>query len=153
MDDDLATRLAPSGALLATNIALSAAIDRCAVDGMDHDSTSIDLLVRLSLAEGGRLRAVELSDQLLLSPSHVSRMLDRSEKAGLVRREPDPDDRRASQVVMTDEGRSVVERFAPRLSSVLDRTVHHVLDKSEIATLVGMLERVERAARECMPNP
>ena len=111
--DALAQHLAPSGALLAAQIALGAAIDRCAVSAMGHDATSIDLLVRLTLAPDPRLRAVELSEQMALSPSHISRMLDRSERAGLVQREPDPSDRRASQVTMTDAGQDVAARFAP----------------------------------------
>lgn len=146
LDGDL---LRPSGALLGAQIALAAAIDRCAVEGIGHDPTIIDLLVRIQLAPDNRLRAVDLCNQLLLSPSHVSRVLDRAEDVGLVTREPDPGDRRASQIIITPEGRNIVDRFAPRLHAVLDHTIYQTLDSAEIDTLIGLLDRVEAAARTC----
>ncbi|MEL7210142.1 MAG: hypothetical protein AAGK32_18255, partial [Actinomycetota bacterium] len=79
-----AALLRPSGALLATQIALSEAIRAGAVEGTGHDATTLDLLVRLDLAPDQRLRAVDLCRQLRLSPSHISRMLDRAEDAELV---------------------------------------------------------------------
>ena len=153
MPDDLADHLAPSGALLAAQIALGAAIADNAVAHTDHDATSLDLLVRLRLAPDRRLRGVELANQLALSPSHVSRMLDRIEAAGLVRREPDPHDRRARQVAMTDDGEAAVETFVPLLQAVLDETIHEVLDTEEIATLVTLLERITAASRAAVAEP
>ncbi len=138
--------LRPSAALLATQIALGAAIERDAVAGSDLDATTLDLLVRLSLAPDQRLRAAELCRQLQLSPSHVSRMVDRAELADLVEREPDPDDRRAKRVVLTDLGREEVDAFAPRLHTVLDRSIHRVLDRSEIEVLIDLLDRITAAA-------
>ena len=140
--------LRPSGALLAAQIALAAAIERDAVSRSGHDATTLDLLVRLDLAPGRALRAVELCDQLLLSASHVSRMLDRAEEASLVQRRPDPDDRRANQVVLTEEGLEVVSAFAPDLQATLDRVFRQNFDPGELDMLVDLLERVEEVARE-----
>jgi DNA-binding MarR family transcriptional regulator len=142
--------LRPSGALLAAQIALSSAIDEYAVRPIGHDPTTSDLLVRLHLAPDNALRAVELCAQLLKSPSHISRRIDRAEAAGLVRRDPDPDDRRARLVVLTDAGRDVVARLAPRLVDVLDHAIFETLDASEIDTLVGLLARIEAGARRCV---
>lgn len=144
------TTLRPSGALLAANIALGAAIERDAVDATDYDPTTLDLLVRIELEPSGRLRAVELVRQLSLSPSHVSRRLDRAERDGLVRREPDPDDRRASQVVLTAKGKRVADDFAPRLEAVIRRVIFDTLDPREIDTLVDLLDRITTAA-SCRP--
>ncbi len=141
--------LRPSAALLAAQIALGAAIDRHAVAATDHDSTTLDLLVRLSLATDGALRAAELCRQLQLSPSHISRMVDRAEEARLVERRPDPSDRRAKEVVLTDAGRLVVADFAPRLHDVLDRSIHQVLSPEEIDRLIGDLDRIRVAADAC----
>lgn len=148
MDPQLdAAVMAPSGALLATQIALSHAINRRAVDLVEHDSTTLDLLTRLALDPDQRLRGVELCRQLMLSPSHISRRIDRAEQEGLVRREPDPSDRRAQLVTLTDAGREVVGRFAPLLSSVLTEVIHDTLSPDEIASLISMLGRLEAAAR------
>lgn len=143
--------LRASGALLATQIALGRLIDTEAVAPTGHDPTTVDLLTRLDQAPENRLRAVELSRQLLMSPSHISRTVDKAEAHGLVTRGPDPDDRRASQISMTSSGRSVVEDFAPRLQVIIDRVVNETLSEPEIDTLVQLLERLEQAA--CAPCP
>lgn len=138
--------LRESGALLATQTALGRLIDVEAVDPTGHDATILDLMVRLDQASGSRLRAVELSRQLHMSPSHISRTIDRAESAGLVRRERDPDDRRASLVVLTADGREALGEFAPRLQSIIDRVIGDTLTEREADTLVELLERIERAA-------
>lgn len=139
--------LRPTGSVLGANLAISKAIEHHAVAETGYDPTTLDLLVRVDLAPGGRLRASELCRRLMLSPSHISRRLDRAEEVGLVRREPDPVDRRAQQVSLTDEGRRVVADFAPRLEAVIDQVVTQTLTASEIETLVALLARVESAAR------
>ena len=145
--------LRPSAAMLGAQIALGAAIERGAVDGSGQDSTTVDLLLRLHLAPGQELRGVDLCEQLLLSPSHISRRLDRAERDGLVQRRPDPDDRRASRVRMTATGEAVIARFVPRLVGVLEQTIYRELDSYEVATLVELLDRVETAARTCPAAP
>ena len=140
--------LRASGALLAAQISLAGAIDREAVADTGLDSTTLDLLVRLELAPERRLRAVELCRQLQLSPSHVSRMLDRAEDAQLVQRQADPEDRRAKTVVLTMKGRDAVDGFAPRLHAVLDRVIHQILEPAEIKTLITYLERIEAATNQ-----
>lgn len=144
--------LRASGALLSAQIALGAAIERYAVTGTGYDPTTVDLLVRLELAPEQRMRAVELCRALQLSPSHISRMLDRAEEAGLVARGPDPRDRRANLVTISENGRSVVSRFAPRLSDVLNRVIVDSLSAEEIDTLVSVLGRIENAARSYSPT-
>jgi DNA-binding MarR family transcriptional regulator len=72
-----------------------------------------DVLLELNAAPGRRLRMQQLSDRVVLSRSRVSRVVDEMEKAGLVRREPDPDDRRAAFAVLTDEGRAALRKAAP----------------------------------------
>ena len=132
--------------MLSAQIALGRLIDRSAVAPTGYDPTLIDLLVRLDQAPGNRLRGVDLSRQLLLSPSHVSRMIDRAEAADLVRRSADPDDRRASRVTLTQRGRAVLADFAPRLEAVIEQVIHRNLLPAEAETLVELLGRIERAA-------
>lgn len=141
------TTLKCSGALLSAQTAVARLIDNEAVAPLGQDSTIVDLLVRLDQASHNRLRAVELSGQLLLSPSHISRTIDRAEAAGFVKRGPDPDDRRASQVTLTIAGRKIVEQFAPRLEAAIDRVIGQILSDSEVDILVEFLNRIEAAAR------
>ncbi len=139
-----------TGALLSAQAAVASLIDREAVAPIGQDPTIVDLLVRLDQAPDNRLRAIELSRQLKLSPSHISRTLDRAEEAGLVARGQDPDDRRASRISLTPAGREVIEQFAPRIDGLIERVVFETLSDAEIDTLVDLLGRLEAAA--CQPG-
>jgi DNA-binding MarR family transcriptional regulator len=77
------------------------------------DLSWYDLLWALHRAPGGGLRVNELARAVVLSPTGMSRFVDRLEAEGLVRREPDPEDRRALQVVLTDAGRDLLRRMWP----------------------------------------
>ena len=136
--------LRTSGALLTAQIAVSRLIQSEAVEPTGYDSTIMDLLVRLDQAPESRLRAVDLSRRLLMSPSHISRMIDRAEAEGLVKRSADSTDRRATLVVLTAHGRKLLKRFAPRLTQVIERVIHQT--QSEANTLVELLGRIEKAA-------
>jgi len=56
-----------------------------------------------------RVRPTELTDALMLTSSGTTKRLDRLERAGLIARAPDPDDRRGTLIGLTDEGRSIVD--------------------------------------------
>lgn len=88
-----------------------------------------DVLAALRDAPEKRLRQVELAEQVLLSHSGLSRLLDRVEKAGLAERVTCPGDRRSFHVQLTAEGekmlaqmwpvyaRGIAEDFLPALGS------------------------------------
>lgn len=63
-----------------------------------------DVLVTLEKAPEGRLRMSELADQVLLSYSGLTRLVDKIEAAGLLRREMCPGDRRVCYATITPAG-------------------------------------------------
>jgi len=65
-----------------------------------------DVLIQLGLAPRRRLRMTALAEQVLMSPSGVSRLVDELERAGLVVRERSPNDARSFDVVLTPAGRT-----------------------------------------------
>lgn len=67
--------------------------------------TWLDVLARLHDAPDNGLRMQELEERSLFTRSGLTRLVDRIEAAGLVRREPVPGDRRGVRVVLTSEGR------------------------------------------------
>jgi DNA-binding MarR family transcriptional regulator len=56
-----------------------------------------------------RLRASDFAGSLMLTSSGTTKRLDRLERAGLIAREPDPDDRRGVLISLTQKGREAVE--------------------------------------------
>jgi DNA-binding MarR family transcriptional regulator len=65
----------------------------------------LDVLAQLYDAPGNGLRMQELEERSLFTRSGLTRLVDRIEAAGLVRRERVPGDRRGVRVVLTPEGR------------------------------------------------
>ena len=63
-----------------------------------------DVLLTLAQAPERRLRMAQLADRVLLSRSGLTRLVDRLEREGLVRREPSPDDARGTYTVLTAAG-------------------------------------------------
>src|SRR3954451_3636865 len=72
-----------------------------------------DVLLELNSAPDRRLRMTELGAKAVLSRERVSRVVDELERAGLVRRERNPDAGRSLLAVVTDEGRARVRAAAP----------------------------------------
>ena len=83
-----------------------------------------------------------------MTATRVSRLVDRAEEAGLVERTPDPEDRRAQHVVLTEKGREAAAAFAPLMTDVIDDLVVDTLSTAERATLIDLLDRVRDRARE-----
>ena len=67
--------------------------------------TWLDVLAQLYDAPANALRMQELEERSLFTRSGLTRLVDRIEAAGLVRREPVPGDRRGVRVVLTADGR------------------------------------------------
>ncbi|MFH9727419.1 MarR family winged helix-turn-helix transcriptional regulator [Streptomyces sp. NPDC017254] len=99
-------------------------------------STQAKVLAQLN----GPLPMRALATLLVCDASNVTGIVDRLEARSLVRREPDPSDRRVKNVVATDEGRDIIRRVREEMqatSGALD-----TLDADESATLYTLLARL-----------
>jgi DNA-binding MarR family transcriptional regulator len=112
-----------------------------------------DVLLELNAAPDRRLRMTELGARAVLSRERVSRVVDELERAGLVRRERNPDDGRSLLAVITDEGRARLRAAAPAYLAGIERHFGaHVGD--DAATVADALLRVvEAAAAADRPAP
>jgi DNA-binding MarR family transcriptional regulator len=88
-----------------------------------------------------RLSPTRLARGLMLSSAGVTSRIDRLERRGLVRRLPDPDDRRGVIVELTDQGLEVVDAAVAALT-ISDRQLLERLDAQEIAQLEGILRKL-----------
>lgn len=69
-----------------------------------------DVLLHLNMAPEKKMRMQALTNSLVLTRSGVTRLVDRIEKAGYVRREAAAEDRRGYYAILTDEGAEVLEK-------------------------------------------
>jgi DNA-binding MarR family transcriptional regulator len=110
------------------------------------DLSWYDLLWAIYRHPDQRLRVNELAREVVLSPTAMSRFVDRVEAAGYVRREPDPQDRRALRVAITESGVTLLRRMWPVYQAGIERYfVAHL--GSSAARVQRMLERMADSAR------
>lgn len=71
-----------------------------------------DVLLRLARAPDRRLRMTDLAERVLMSPSGLTRVVDRLAAEGLVRRDRFDGDARVMLAQLTDKGRLLLRRAA-----------------------------------------
>ena len=101
-----------------------------------------DVLAHLSLA-GGRLGLSELAASVALSPSGLSKLLDRMDASGLIRREPDPADARAAVAALTPHGRSLLRKARETHHELLRETFGAALSDRDLADLTRVMARID----------
>src|SRR3954449_4605481 len=102
------------------------------------DLTWYDALWALRTGEGGRRRSGDLAEAVVLSRTAIIRLVDRLEAAGVARREPVPEDRRGSYVVITPEGKALLKRMWPIYSAGIEKLFAAHATKSMGAALDRM---------------
>ncbi len=101
--------------------------------GRDITPEEWGLLNRLCKEDGQR--PAELADTTLRDRSTVTRLLDGMVGKGLVRREQDPDDRRAVQTWVTPKGRALRDELIPVAEGLLSRTTRGIAKRDLRITL------------------
>ncbi|MCB2149337.1 MAG: MarR family transcriptional regulator [Deltaproteobacteria bacterium] len=86
-------------------------------------------------------KTVELARCARLEPSTMTGLLDRMERDGLIFREPDPHDRRAYRIFLTDAGREVEAPVQEVTQKVLD-CVFAGIAEEDLAGTMKVLQQV-----------
>jgi DNA-binding MarR family transcriptional regulator len=110
------------------------------------DLSWYDLLWALRRQPEHRLRVNQLAREVVLSPTAMSRFVDRAEAAGMVRREPHPEDRRALHVVLTDDGHDLLRRMWPVYAAGIRRYFGDLLG-ADAETARDLFTRLAGAVR------
>jgi DNA-binding MarR family transcriptional regulator len=100
-----------------------------------------DVLMQLDIA-GGRLGLSDLAAAILLSPSGLSKLVDRMAAAGFLRREPDPDDARSTFATITPRGRRAVRKARLSHHDWLDRVFGGALDDRDVNDLTRIMAQI-----------
>ncbi len=128
--------------LLHATAQLNAVLDVELVAAHDLPLADYAVLVTLSEADDRRLRMHELAERLQLSPSGLTRRVDRLTRAGLVDRERCDTDGRGTFAVLTTRGLRRLEDAAPTHVDGVRRHFVDRLDRRSLATLGDLLDRV-----------
>ncbi len=120
------------------------------LEALDNDLAGLELtladyevLAQLSDAPDRKLRMTELAEIAMVSKSRLSHRMKVMEKAGWVRREECPSDRRGYFAVMTEKGFKAIVKAAPaHVASVRSRFLEHLTtaDQDALAKIFDRLQ-------------
>jgi DNA-binding MarR family transcriptional regulator len=101
-----------------------------------------EILVRLSEADGNRMRMAVLADSVSHSRSRVTHTVSRMEKAGLVARDACVDDGRGVEAVLTAQGRQALDDAAPTHVASVRRLLVDLVDEEDFAAVGRVFDAV-----------
>ena len=101
-----------------------------------------EVLLRLSRAEGRRLRRVDLAGQVLLTPSGITRLLEGLERAGFVERAACEADARVTYAQLTDEGDTKLREASATHVAGIREFFRGRFSEDEVRALGSLLERL-----------
>ncbi|MQY28827.1 MarR family winged helix-turn-helix transcriptional regulator [Nocardia aurantia] len=119
--------------------------------GLARDGLSMpdyEIMVALSAAPGGRLRARDLAAEICWDKSRLSKHLARMDTRGLIERAPAADDARGISVCLTERGREALRRAAPNHVELVRQLFVDELTPDESTLLRTLSDRVATAAEE-----
>jgi DNA-binding MarR family transcriptional regulator len=138
-------RVAAWSGLLRAHAAVVPRLER-ELAGVGMPLSWYDVLLELNSAPDRRLRMTELGARAVLSRERISRVVDELQRAGLVRRDRNPDDGRSLLAVVTDEGRARLRAAAPTYLAGIEHHFGAHLDDGEAQAIATALYRVVEAA-------
>ncbi|HEX7443852.1 MAG TPA: MarR family transcriptional regulator [Acidimicrobiales bacterium] len=141
-------RLTTVGLLFESAAGLRRLFHRQAEQSVGQANQSFDILIRLARSDGGQLRMSELATQASLTPSGLTRAVDRLQQQGLVTRRVCPDDRRGSFAQLTPAGQTLMDQAIPAHLSHIDEVLGGIFTPEEEAQLAAYLRRLRDYAQE-----
>jgi DNA-binding MarR family transcriptional regulator len=117
----------------------------------EHDLTLNDyeVLLHLSHADGGRMRRVDLAQQVVLTASGITRLLEGLERSGYVCKETCASDARVSYAKLTDEGHEKLRAAARTHLQGIDELFLSRYSGSELTALAELLGRLPVTGADC----
>jgi DNA-binding MarR family transcriptional regulator len=109
-----------------------------------HDVTpsQVRAIRVLAAHDSGGVRSKELAEHLKIAPRSTTEVVDALEAKGLVQRSPDPGDRRATLVSLTDRGRALAEEVR-RTRGVASEQLFERLTQTDREDLARILRKLQ----------
>jgi len=114
-----------------------------------------EVLLRLGRSSDQRLKRVDLVGRLLLTPSGITRLLERLETAGWVAKASCPEDGRVTYAVLTEAGLGKLEEAGESHLAAIHALFSERFAPEELETLASLLARLPGGAGEdgvCSPG-
>jgi DNA-binding MarR family transcriptional regulator len=110
--------------------------------------------IRVLTGEGGGVRSKELAERLRIAPRSATEVVDALEAKGLVTRSPDPGDRRATLVALTDRGRALSEEVRRARGAESERMFERLsaTDRADLARILAKLQDEEAPVTSPRPS-
>ena len=140
------------GALLGAHASLTRELSAALVASHGLTINDYGCLLLLSRAGEEGMRRIDLANELRLSPSGITRLLDRLEDQGLVGKGACKEDARVSYAILTDDGEAKIKEAWPEHVEAVERRVGAVLSQEEIKTLAEILGKLSDTEESCDPN-
>ncbi|GGN46022.1 DNA-binding MarR family transcriptional regulator [Actinoplanes campanulatus] len=124
------------------------------IEGPDYPSSVATAVLR-KLTDEGPGRVTDLARLTRVSQPGMTQLIGRLEKADLVRRVPDPDDRRGVLVEVTEAGRKLLNRTYVHYAAVLDEMFEQLSpdDSDAVIRALPALARLAQAGEERRSGP
>jgi DNA-binding MarR family transcriptional regulator len=152
----LTTKTLPStdafGNLLGAHASLTRELSAALVASHGLTINDYGCLLILSRAGEQGMRRIDLANELQLSPSGITRLLDRLEEQGYVGKGECKEDARVSYAVLTEAGLAKIKEAWPEHVDAVERRVAAVLSEEEIRTLGELLARLSDRDESCDPD-
>jgi len=140
------------GNLLAAHATLTRELSASLVATHGLTINDYGALLLLSRADENGMRRIDLANRLQLSPSGITRLLDRLEDQGLVGKGVCETDARVSYAILTEAGREKLSEAAPGHVEDIDRRLSAALSEEEMETLADLLGRLGDRQEDCTPD-
>ena len=111
-----------------------------------HSTNSIRFAIMSAIiTNGGEMSPTAISKRVFRSPRTITSTLDSLERDGLVRRRPNPTDRRGVNVVVTKKGWKSARTMVPVAQEISER-IFSCFTEHELETAVGLFRKLRKHA-------
>jgi DNA-binding MarR family transcriptional regulator len=128
--------------LLRTHACLAKRLDAELEQAHRLPMSSYEVLSHLAVAQGGRMRMCDLAEEVQLSRSGLTRLVDRLEREELIERCSCKHDARGSYACLTDAGRARLSEARGTHLTVVKEHFLSRLSEQELSVLADMWERL-----------
>ena len=130
------------GRLMRANQVLRRELDAHLAESHQLSVSEVEVLILLARAKDRAMRRVDIANEVMLSPSGITRMLDRLEDAGLVEKRACDSDARVSYAALTERGMEEIKGAMPLHYDGLEVLMSARLSEAEVEKLSELLERL-----------